>query len=84
ARGFATGASQRNWDGYGHEVRLGAGIDAHQRTLLTDPQTSGGLLVACAPEAVDDVLAVFRRDGFDAACEIGALAVGEPGIEVTA
>ena len=84
ARGFATGASQRNWDGYGHEVRLGAGIDAHQRTLLTDPQTSGGLLVACAPEAVGDVLAVFRRDGFDAACEIGELAVGEPGIEVTA
>jgi selenide,water dikinase len=84
ARGFATGASQRNWDGYGHEVRLGAGIDAHPRTLLTDPQTSGGLLVACAPEAVGDVLAVFRRDGFDAACEIGELAVGEPGIEVTA
>ncbi|MCD6733826.1 MAG: selenide, water dikinase SelD [Burkholderiaceae bacterium] len=84
ARGFATGASQRNWAGYGHEVRLGAGIDEHQRTLMTDPQTSGGLLVACAPEAVGEVLAIFRRDGFDAACEIGELVAGEPGVEVLA
>ena len=84
ARGFATGASQRNWAGYGHEVRLAAGIDEHQRTLMTDPQTSGGLLVACAPEAVGEVLAIFRRDGFDAACEIGELVAGEPGVEVLA
>ena len=84
ARGYATGASGRNWAGYGHEVRLAAGIDESQRTLLTDPQTSGGLLVACAPHAVDEVLAIFRRDGFDAACEIGELAVGEPGVDVDA
>lgn len=84
ARGFATGASQRNWAAYGHEVRLGAGIDERQRTLMTDPQTSGGLLVACAPEAVGEVLAIFRRDGFDAACEIGELVAGEPGVEVLA
>jgi len=84
ARGFATGASQRNWAGYGHEVRLGAGIDERRRTLMTDPQTSGGLLVACAPGAVGEVLAIFRRDGFDCACEIGELVAGEPGIEVLA
>lgn len=84
ARGFATGASQRNWAGYGHEVRLAAGIDERRRTLMTDPQTSGGLLVACAPEAVGEVLAIFRRDGFDAACEIGELVAGEPGVEVLA
>ncbi|MBX3591112.1 MAG: selenide, water dikinase SelD [Burkholderiaceae bacterium] len=84
ARGFATGASGRNWAGYGHEVRLAAGVDERQRTLLTDPQTSGGLLVACAPHAVDEVLAIFRRDGFDAACEIGELGVGEPGVDVVA
>ncbi|RPH61764.1 MAG: selenide, water dikinase SelD [Burkholderiales bacterium] len=82
ARGFATGASQRNWASYGHEVRLPASAGDGQRTLLTDPQTSGGLLVACAPEAVDEVLAVFRRDGFDAAREIGEFVVGEPAIEV--
>ena len=84
ARGFATGASQRNWAGYGHEVRLAAGIDERRRTLMTDPQTSGGLLVACAPDAVGEVLAIFRRDGFDAACEIGELVAGEPGVEVLA
>lgn len=84
ARGFATGASQRNWAAYGHEVRLDGGIDEHQRTLMTDPQTSGGLLVACAPDAVDEVLAIFRRDGFDGACEIGEFVAGEPGVEVLA
>ena len=44
------------------------------RALLTDPQTSGGLLVACAPEAVDEVLAVFRRQGFGQAAVIGGVA----------
>ena len=82
AGGFATGASQRNWAGYGHEVRLSTRISDGQRTLLTDPQTSGGLLVACAPEAVDEVLAIFRRDGFDDAREIGELVAGEPLVEV--
>ncbi len=82
ARGFATGASQRNWAGYGNQVRLGSGIDEATRTLLTDPQTSGGLLVACAPEVVEEVLATFRRDGFAAACEIGELMVGEPAVDV--
>ena len=82
ARGFVTGASGRNWAGYGHEVRLSPRVGDDLRTLLTDPQTSGGLLVACAPQAVDEVLAVFRRDGFDAACEIGELVAGEPGVDV--
>src|SRR5690606_22716418 len=82
ARGFAAGASQRNWAGYGHEVRRSPRVGDGLRTLLTGPQTSGGLLVSCAPHAVDEVLEVFRRDGFDAACEIGELVAGEPGVEV--
>ncbi|MGD9946469.1 MAG: selenide, water dikinase SelD [Burkholderiaceae bacterium] len=81
-RGFVTGASARNWAGYGHEVQLGDGVGEIERALLTDPQTSGGLLVACAPEAVGEVLDVFRREGFEAAAEIGEFAVGEPGVEV--
>jgi selenide,water dikinase len=81
-RGFLTGASGRNWAGYGHEVRLGDGVGELERALLTDPQTSGGLLVACAPDAVDAVLAAFRRDGFDRAAVVGELADGEPGVEV--
>jgi selenide,water dikinase len=81
-RGFVTGASGRNWAGYGGDVRLAAGVGEIERALLTDPQTSGGLLVACDPASVDEVLAVFRRDGFDRAAVVGALADGEPSVEV--
>ena len=75
ARGFVTGASGRNWAGYGRHVTL-HDIDDTTRALLTDPQTSGGLLVACAPEAVDAVLAVFREEGFASAAVVGELTVG--------
>ena len=70
-RGFVTGASGRNWAGYGHDVALPAAFAAEDQALLTDPQTSGGLLVACSPDAVDAVLAVFRAQGFDAAAVVG-------------
>ena len=74
--GFVTGASGRNWAGYGAEVALPDGFAPVDRALLSDPQTSGGLLVACAPEALDAVLAIFRRHGFaDAAC-IGEVDAG--------
>jgi selenide,water dikinase len=74
--GHVTGASQRNWASYGSEVQLADGIAHWQRALLTDPQTSGGLLVSCAAEARDAVLEIFRRHGFAQATEIGGLAVG--------
>ncbi|MBP6901476.1 MAG: selenide, water dikinase SelD [Burkholderiaceae bacterium] len=70
-RGFVTGASARNWAGYGQQVGLPAGFGGADQALLTDPQTSGGLLVSCEPAALDAVLAVFRRHGFDAAAVIG-------------
>jgi selenide,water dikinase len=73
AEGMVTGASERNWGGYGAEVLLPTGFSAVDRALLTDPQTSGGLLVSCDASAVGDVLAVFRRHGFDAAAEIGEI-----------
>lgn len=82
--GFVTGASGRNWAGYGRDVRLDPAIGAVEQALLTDPQTSGGLLVACAPDAVDAVLAAFRRDGFDQAAVVGELAAGAPTLEVLA
>jgi selenide, water dikinase len=78
AQGFVTGASARNWAGYGGEVELPAAFDALDRALLTDPQTSGGLLVSCAPEAVDEVLGVFARHGFDHAGVIGSVEAGPP------
>jgi selenide,water dikinase len=73
ASGFVTGASGRNWAGYGNDVTLPAGFDAADKALLTDPQTSGGLLVSCDASAVGAVLDVFRRHGFAAAAEIGAV-----------
>jgi selenide, water dikinase len=73
AQGMVTGASGRNWAAYGHEIRLGANLQPVDQALLSDPQTSGGLLVACAPEAVDSVLAVFEKHGFTTAAEIGEI-----------
>ncbi|WP_126978877.1 selenide, water dikinase SelD [Frigidibacter oleivorans] len=71
ARGCITGASGRNWASYGAEVALPEGLPDTERALLCDPQTAGGLLVACAPEAAAAVLDVFHAQGFDAAAAIG-------------
>ena len=70
-RGFVTGASGRNWAGYGSDVRLSQALTVEDRALLCDPQTSGGLLVACSAEACDAVLATFARHGFADAAVIG-------------
>lgn len=78
AAGFVTGASKRNWDGYGNDVRASGSIGDVERAIATDPQTSGGLLVACAPSAVDAVLEVFRREGFGDAAPIGKFEAGAP------
>jgi selenide,water dikinase len=82
--GYVTGASGRNWAGYGHDVVLADGITPVQQMLLTDPQTSGGLLVSCDAGAVDDVLALFRREGFADAAVIGEMADGPAKVEVAA
>ena len=80
--GFVTGASNRNWSSYGDEVDGEPGATA--RALLTDPQTSGGLLVACSPDTVDDVLRAFREEGFDQATVIGRIAAGAARVVVEA
>jgi selenide,water dikinase len=80
--GLFTGASGRNWAGYGNDVELGSTLGKAEQALLTDPQTSGGLLVACAPDAVADVLAIFRAEGFDDAAVIGAMINGPPRVTV--
>src|SRR5579862_892265 len=54
-QGFVTGASGRNWESYGAAVALPAASPLWRRHILTDPQTSGGLLVACAPDRVDSL-----------------------------
>jgi selenide,water dikinase len=73
-RGLITGASGRNWASYGDDVRLAPGVSRPQQALLSDPQTSGGLLVACTEAAVGDVLATFKREGFAHARVIGKMA----------
>ena len=74
--GTATGASDRNWKGYGHEVRMPAGSPDWKRKLISDPQTSGGLLVACAPETESKVIKEFTRAGFAQARRIGSMRAG--------
>jgi selenide,water dikinase len=81
-QGCITGASGRNWQGYGHEVVLAPSISPVQQALLTDPQTAGGLLVSCAPEVVEQVLAIFREEGFSDAAVIGEMHAGQPGVTV--
>jgi selenide,water dikinase len=80
--GNITGASGRNWASYGDAVQLGQSLSDIDRALLTDPQTSGGLLVACSADSVNDAMDIFRRHGFDAAQEIGVVRAGTPGLEV--
>jgi selenide,water dikinase len=82
--GFFTGASSRNWDAYGKDVQLDASLTPAQRALLTDPQTSGGLLVACDPASVDEVLALFAREGFAEAAVVGRVEAGAAGVSVRA
>src|SRR6266404_2974844 len=79
-QGIATGASERNWKGYGHEVQLPAGFPDWKKKLLADPQTSGGLLVATSSEA--QVLEIFRKQGFEART-IGRLSAGPARLTVT-
>ncbi len=75
--GLITGASARNWASYGDEVRLGPHVEGVHRDLLCDPQTSGGLLVACARETVPEVIEIFARHGFEHASVIGGMIEGE-------
>ena len=80
--GHVTGASGRNWGSYGAEVQVAAGVTSAQRALLCDPQTSGGLLVACAPNALAAVMATFARHGGAQASLIGQMVGGAPRVSV--
>ena len=81
-QGFVTGASGRNWDGYGCDISIDSKYGNTERDLLTDPQTSGGLLVACDPSVVDIVLAIFNAEGFAEAAVIGEMTTGKPQVAV--
>ena len=80
--GHVTGASKRNWASYGDEVALPPDMPEWRRALLTDPQTSGGLLVACKAERAEAIRAAIEAAGYPLASVIGTVAAGSPGIEV--
>src|SRR5690625_5637248 len=82
AQGVVTGASNRNWAAYGEQVHLAEHLDLTQRHLLTDPQTSGGLLLSCAPEAVEQVMETLRTHGFAQAAPIGRVQTGAAAVQV--
>ncbi|SFU88055.1 selenophosphate synthase [Paenacidovorax caeni] len=82
AQGFVTGASGRNWAGYGAGVVLAPGLPATAQNLVTDPQTSGGLLVACTSDTVQQVLDTFAQEGFAHAAVVGRVEAGPAQLHV--
>jgi len=82
--GCITGASDRNWASYGDFVRMDGTLSNIARPLLTDPQTSGGLLVSCSAAAAPAVIDTFRRHGGEHAAIIGTMVNGTAGIRVGA
>jgi selenide,water dikinase len=81
--GYATGASDRNWTSFGSQVELPTDWPGWRQKLLTDPQTSGGLLVACDAASAPAVLELFKAEGFRQATQIGTLEAGTPRVVVS-
>ena len=80
--GCVTGASARNWASYGDEARLAPRLAAAHQALLCDPQTSGGLLIACAAQVVPEALSILQRHGCPQAAAIGVMTDGPPIVSV--
>jgi selenide,water dikinase len=80
--GYITGASGRNWDSYGAQAVLPPGLPAWRRALLTDPQTSGGLLVACKADRAESIRAMIEAAGYPRASIIGSVSSGEPAVQI--
>jgi selenide, water dikinase len=82
-QGVVTGASERNWQSYGHDVNMPQDFPTWKKNLLTDPQTSGGLLVAVAPSHAEEVLGLFKAQNFSHASIIGHMAEGPAVVNIT-
>ncbi len=81
-QGYGPGAIDRNLASYGHEVDFAPHMENWQGRLLADAQTSGGLLVAVAPDAIEEVLSCFQRARFGQAALIGRMKQGKPRVSV--
>jgi selenide,water dikinase len=81
-QGCVTGASHRNWASYGASVTLPPDFPDWQRHLLTDPQTSGGLLVSCEAVEAQDILRTIRNEGYAEPQIIGRIEAGPPVVRI--
>ena len=81
-QGILTGASGRNWAAYGQDIDFAGHLPASERALMTDPQSSGGLLVSCRPDDADAVLQIFARHGCTRAAVVGQMVPGRAGVSV--
>ena len=81
-QGCVTGASNRNWASYSASVALRPDCSEWRRHLLTDPQTSGGLLVACAPDGADELCESIVAEGYPSARVIGRMVEGPAAVRV--
>ena len=82
-QGYVTGASDRNWASYGEHVRMAEGAPDWHRKMLTDPQTAGGLLVACDAAVAPKVMEIFKAQDFKDACVIGEMHAGAASVVVS-
>jgi selenide,water dikinase len=80
--GIGTGGAKRNWKSYGHEVDLPVDAPEWWSGVLCDPQTSGGLLIACSSDSVQQVLELLRNRNFVHASVLGEFGASQPRIRV--
>ncbi len=78
-KGIAPGGTHANWRFLAEWVAWGEGVDKDTQLLLADAQTSGGLLIAVAPERAEALVADLRRRGTPAAAIVGELEEGPAG-----
>ncbi len=76
-QGFVTGASHRNWSSVEHQVRLSSELSEWQRHILTDPQTSCGLLISTSADRAEALLDEIKSKGYLSASVIGSVKEGK-------
>ncbi|MFN5422842.1 MAG: selenide, water dikinase SelD [bacterium] len=65
-KGCVPGGTNRNWDSYGHKVSFqNADRSSLFKSILADPQTSGGLLISVAKESLDELQSIMKENGLE-------------------
>jgi len=79
AEGIAPGGTHANWRFLANWVTWGEGVSKEEQLLLADAQTSGGLLIAVAPERAEALIEALERHGAPARAIVGEIIEGAPG-----